>query len=62
MKRSMLTPYAIEVGTFLGKAIPKGYPFSRQGGGKPNVPKIPAISIPDKDKEAVKSIIRKSMQ
>ncbi|MDQ6957960.1 MAG: CvpA family protein [Mariprofundaceae bacterium] len=62
MKKSMLAPYAIEMGDFLGKAIPEGYPFSRQGGGKPNVPKIPAISIPDKDKEAVKSIIRKSMQ
>jgi len=62
MKKSMLTPYAIEMGNMLGKAIPEGYPFSRQGGGKPNVPKVPAINIPDKDKEAVKSIIRKSMQ
>jgi len=62
MKKSMLTPYAIEMGNMLGKAIPEGYPFSRQGGGKPNVPKVPAINIPKKDKEAVKSIIRKSMQ
>ncbi|MDQ6959477.1 MAG: CvpA family protein [Mariprofundaceae bacterium] len=59
MKKSMLTPYAIEMGNMLGKAIPEGYPFSRQGSGKPNVP---AINILDKDKEAVKSIIRKSMQ
>ncbi|GMR00084.1 MAG: hypothetical protein BMS9Abin18_0915 [Zetaproteobacteria bacterium] len=62
MKKSMLTPYAIKMGDFLGKAIPEGYPFSRQGDGKPNVPKVPTINIPDKDKEAIKSIIRKSMQ
>jgi len=61
MEKSMLTPYAVKMGNLLGKAIPEGYPFSRQG-GKPNVPKVSAISIPDKDKEAVKSIIQKSMQ
>jgi len=62
MKKSMLTPYAIKMGNMMGKAIPEDYPFSRQGGGKPKVPKIPIISIPDKEKEEVKSIIRKNMQ
>ncbi len=59
MKKSVLTPYAIETGNLLRGAIPEGYIFSRQGDGKPNVS---AISIPDKDKETVKSIIRRSMR
>ncbi len=62
MKKSMLTPYAVELGNLLGKAIPEEYPFSQQTGGKLPQSKIPAIRIPDKDKEAIKSIIRKSMQ
>ncbi len=62
MKKSMLTPYAIEMGNLLGRAIPGGYPFSRQGSGKPSVPKVPVIDIPARDKKALESIIRKSMQ
>jgi len=67
MKNSMLTPYAIELGGMLGKAIPDGYPFSRQGSsGKPFATKKPttkqAIDIPIPDKQALESIIKKSMQ
>jgi len=62
MKKSMLAPYAIEMGHLLGKAIPEKYPFSRQSGGKLKQSKIPAIRIPGKDKETIKSIIRQSMQ
>ncbi len=59
MKKSVLAPYAIEIGDLLGKAIPDGYPFSRQGGGRANVP---AMNIPGSDKKALESIIRKSMR
>ncbi|MDX8411100.1 MAG: CvpA family protein [Mariprofundaceae bacterium] len=30
VKRSVIAPYAIELGNMLGQAIPAGYPFSRQ--------------------------------
>jgi len=64
MKKSMLTPYAIELGNMMGKAIPAGYPFSHkfshQGKAKPE--RKPAIDIPQKDKKALESIIRKNMQ
>jgi len=49
MKKSMLTPYAIEMGNLLGRAIPADYPFSRRKGS------------PAMDRKALKSIIRESM-
>jgi len=70
MKKSVLTPYAVQMGEMLGKAIPEGYPFSRQGSGKPAskapTAKAPAGNkapdIPLPDKQAVESIIKKVMQ
>jgi membrane protein required for colicin V production len=63
IKQSRLAPYAIDLGNMLGKAIPKGYPFSRRG-GKTNLPspKAMADKIPAKDRDALKSIIQKNMQ
>ncbi|HXH64715.1 MAG TPA: CvpA family protein [Mariprofundaceae bacterium] len=76
LRESMLSPYAIELGDLLGKAIPKGYPFSRQGQSD----KIPVLNksatspepgkeqpddqadIPAHDREMMKSIIQKSMK
>jgi len=74
MKNSVLTPYAVQMGNMLGKVIPEGYPFSRQGNGKsaskgptttpqsktPADSKTPDIPLPDK--QAVESIIKKVMQ
>jgi membrane protein required for colicin V production len=75
MKNSVLTPYAVQMGEILGKAIPEGYPFSRQGSSKSAIKastakatqaKAPADSktpdIPLPDKQAVESIIKKVMQ
>lgn len=67
LKKSLLAPYAISLGDLLGKAIPEGYPFSRQGSGKPTTPKIPKPSapsadIPAKDQQALKSIIENSLK
>jgi len=78
MKNSMLTPYAIQMGNLLGKAIPEGYPFSRQGkdGAKSsnlpssksapaastNQPTGKALDIPLPDQQELESIIRKSMK
>ena len=72
MKNSVLTPYAIQMGNILGKAIPEGYPFSRQGIGhaKPAAKSTPAdkatdssaADIPLPDKQQLESIIRKSMK
>lgn len=59
MKNSLLTPYAIKLGDLLGKAIPEGYPFSRQSGA----PTVPTVDqIPEQDRKAIESIIEKSMQ
>jgi len=67
LKKSLLAPYAISLGDLLGKAIPEGYPFSRQGDGKPTTPKLPKASAPDadipaKDQQALKSIIENSLK
>jgi len=69
MKNSVLTPYAVQMGEMLGKAIPEGYPFSRQGSGKPSSKATSAKAAPAKtpdiplpDKQAVESIIKKVMQ
>jgi len=73
MKNSMLTPYAVQMGNLLGKAIPEGYPFSRQGkdGMKKsaNAPSAAdtsnngkALDIPLPDQQQLESIIRKSMK
>jgi len=64
LKQSVITPYAVQLGDFLGHAIPEGYPFSRQGSSKmknQSSAKKPAISIPLPDKKALESIIRKNM-
>lgn len=52
--RGVLVPYAIEMGDLLGRTIPAGYPFSRQAALKKNV-------VPYSDREALKTIILKSM-
>ena len=69
LKESRLTPYAIRLGETLGRAIPKGYPFSRQG----KAASVPLLhnkgtrpddqgDIPAHDRELMKSIIQKSMK
>ncbi|MDQ6993330.1 MAG: CvpA family protein [Mariprofundus sp.] len=64
LKASQLAPYAISLGDMLGQAIPEGYPFSRQGGGKYVSPQISSKTmqdlIPIKDQQALKSIIQNS--
>jgi membrane protein required for colicin V production len=76
LRESLLSPYAIELGDLLGKAIPEGYPFSRQGSsGKITLPKQSVktpdsgkeqpddqADIPAHDREMMKSIIQKSMK
>jgi membrane protein required for colicin V production len=75
MKESMLTPHAVQMGDLLGKAIPEGYPFSRQGGAAKKAPKLEDLkkaakkaadaakdTIPVSDKEAMKSIIEQQMK
>lgn len=59
MKNSKLTPYAIRLGDTLGKVIPEGYPFSRQGKSNTDTSNN---NIPASDKLAVESIIKKAMQ
>ena len=66
-KRSVLTPYAIQLGDLLGRAIPEGYPFSRQGKAKEASPQKSSDSsatdpIPGKDKRALKTILENSTQ
>jgi membrane protein required for colicin V production len=61
MKNSRLTPYAIHMGDMLGRIIPEGYPFSRQGKSDANGDSNNA-DIPASDKLAVESIIKKAMQ
>ncbi|MDQ6981504.1 MAG: CvpA family protein [Mariprofundus sp.] len=60
LKKSLLTPYVIELGNMLGNMIPQGYPFSRQGAAKYASPQNTRLRmrdiIPARDKEAVKSI------
>jgi len=77
MKNSVLTPYAVQLSGWLGKAIPEGYPFSRQGKGgikpvaKASTSKSPTTrkpteqskaDIPVSDKKALESIIKKVMR
>ncbi len=64
LKSSMLAPYGIDAGNWLGQAIPEGYPFSRQGGGKQVAPSLLPSSkrIPVVDKQALESIIKKQLQ
>ena len=67
LKNSLLAPYAISLGNLIGKAIPEGYPFSRQGNSKPKTDKPkaenpPAADIPLKDQEALKAIIENSLK
>jgi len=64
LKNSVITPYAVQLGDLLGRAIPEGYPFSRQGNAKikaQSTSKKPIINIPLPDKKALESIIRKNM-
>lgn len=68
MKKSMLTPYALQMADMLGKSIPEEYPFSRQGTASkkasskttPNKGNIP--TIPLEDKNALKSLIEDEMK
>lgn len=65
IKKSLLAPYAINLGDMLGRAIPSNYPFSRQGPAARVVPqksdKVPLTDIiPVKDKQALKAIIDNS--
>ncbi|MDQ6964561.1 MAG: CvpA family protein [Mariprofundales bacterium] len=64
LKSSLLAPYALAAGGWLGQAIPEGYPFSRQGGGTHVVPSLlpSANRIPLGDKQALESIIKKQLQ
>lgn len=66
LKSSLLAPYAISLGDLLGKAIPEGYPFSRQGSAKPKADKpkadASAADIPLKDQQALKAIIENSLK
>jgi len=52
MQKSMLTPYAMQWGTWIGKAIPEGYPFSTQGNSKP--PSIPSA------KQITQAVVQKA--
>ena len=65
LKKSLLTPYAIQLGEMLGQAIPEGYPFSRQGAAKYSSPQKTNKSrlqdnISVRDKQALKSILENS--
>jgi len=64
LKKSMLTPYAIQLGDMLGGMIPQGYPFSRQGGAKYASPQASNMRmqdiIPVKDRAALKSILEQN--
>jgi len=64
LKKSMLTPYAIQLGDMLGGMIPQGYPFSRQGGAKYASPQASSMRmqdiIPVKDRAALKSILEQN--
>ncbi len=67
IKGSMLSPYAINLGDMLGRAIPESYPFSRQGSAAKAAPRKSgntslADMIPVKDKQALKSILDNSKQ
>ncbi|MDQ6950415.1 MAG: CvpA family protein [Mariprofundales bacterium] len=66
LKTSVLAPYGIQAGAWLGKTIPEGYPFSRQGaGGKrfsmpSNIPAADRIS--QRDKQSLQSILQRQLQ
>ncbi len=69
MKESMLTPHAIEAGDMLGRVIPEGYPFSRQGSAakaastpKATTPEKQGDIIPVADKKKLKSVIQDIMK
>ncbi len=66
IRKSLLAPYAIDLGDMLGRAIPSGYPFSRQGTTTSIIPKPGKTSlgdvIPVKDKQALKAILESNSQ
>ena len=69
MKESMLTPHAIQAGDMIGKVIPEGYPFSRQGDAssssgtaKEMLPEKLTDRISTADKKELQSIIQDSMK
>lgn len=65
VKKSMLAPYAIQMGDMLGKAIPEDYPFSRQGksgSAESASAKNDTPTIPVEDKNALKSLIESQMK
>lgn len=65
LKESRLVPYAINLGDMLGRMIPEGYPFSRQGAAaqyvspQTNNERMQNL-IPVKDRQALRSIIQNS--
>ena len=66
LKQSLLTPHAVSLGDLLGKTIPEGFPFSRQGKVMHTSPQTPkpdvtaSDNIPVKDQQALKAIIENS--
>lgn len=64
LKESKLVPYALNLGDMLGRMIPEGYPFSRQGADKYVSPQTTSERmqdlIPIKDRQELKSIIQNS--
>jgi len=64
LKESRLVPYALNLGDMLGRMIPEGYPFSRQGGTQYVSPQTTNSRMQDlitvKDRQALKSIIQNS--
>lgn len=68
MKKSLLTPYALQLSNWIGKTIPEGYPLSTQGNStKPNPPSAGELGqqaadtikqyITPEDQEAMKSVL-----
>jgi len=63
LKQSMLAPYAVKMGDLLGQAIPKEYPFSRQGGAKLPSPQLSKVfhaiqNQAEDGKESIKDMIQ----
>ena len=68
MQKSLLTPYALQLGDLIGKTIPKDYPLSTQdGAAKAQLPSVKQVvqsavetakdHISDQDQEAMKSLL-----
>ncbi|RMH51416.1 MAG: CvpA family protein [Zetaproteobacteria bacterium] len=66
LKGSLLAPYGIAAGDWLGRAIPEGYPFSRRDGAahaRAGGSLLPAASrVPVGDRQALEAIIREQLK